>query len=278
VKLTRCCRDRRPQDLGDGDIVVGEFLDSSHDLLVRSASDGVLIGLSLDPRADWDRVGDDLGEFLERYADGWGNKFWQPSRFEIADWQKDSLPEIVSRLAGSSVVDVELGVRFGCEFEPPASDAQLAAARTWLAADNDELCDLWRLTRQAHLFVETSNGGWGLRLASPERSAELTTYAGEQRPQDHRDGDAVVGEFLDGSHELLIRSSSHGFVISRPNDTREHSAWVADSLTDFLQRYGGHWGQKSWEYGTGLSGTWQSPARRRSRSHDRSTRPPSPAT
>ena len=69
-------RSTRPHDYLDGDVVLGEFL-GDQDLLVVTASGGVLIALPLDPRGDWWRPAPDLGDFLKRYVQADGLKYWE---------------------------------------------------------------------------------------------------------------------------------------------------------------------------------------------------------
>lgn len=63
------------------DVAVGEVRGTS-DLVLLSPSERrrrVLIHRFLDPRADWPRVGTDLGAFLDAYVDALGAEFWNPS-------------------------------------------------------------------------------------------------------------------------------------------------------------------------------------------------------
>jgi len=79
--LDRTAAERRdrPDDIHATDLVVGEFL-GDHELLVLALDEearGVLIALPLYPRVDWYRAGATLGDFLERYLDAVGEKFWE---------------------------------------------------------------------------------------------------------------------------------------------------------------------------------------------------------
>lgn len=69
----------RPDDIRATDLVVGEFL-GDRELLVLALDEeapGVLIALPLDPRVDWYRAGATLADFLERYLNAVGEKFWE---------------------------------------------------------------------------------------------------------------------------------------------------------------------------------------------------------
>jgi hypothetical protein len=65
----------RPGDFAAGDIVIGEFL-GDQELLVHTPT-GILVALPLDPRSDWDVAADNLEEFLRRYLDAHGDKYWE---------------------------------------------------------------------------------------------------------------------------------------------------------------------------------------------------------
>lgn len=75
---TNAERASRPGDFEATDAVVGEFLGDSH-LLVLEANGGVLVALPLDPRTDWPRVAPRLSEFLTRYLEAVGDKYWESS-------------------------------------------------------------------------------------------------------------------------------------------------------------------------------------------------------
>jgi hypothetical protein len=73
-------REARPFDLRPDDIVLGEFL-GDQELVILSPSESerrrVLIALPLDNRADWFGAASSLGEFLEKYFDAVGEKYWE---------------------------------------------------------------------------------------------------------------------------------------------------------------------------------------------------------
>lgn len=81
-ELTNKLHRERARDALPGDIVVGEFLGDSDLLIARAdptaADHGtILVALALDRRQDWARVGFTLAEFLCRYAQANGAKFWE---------------------------------------------------------------------------------------------------------------------------------------------------------------------------------------------------------
>ncbi len=70
----------RPSDLRPDDVVIGEFLGDQELLVLAPCETGqrkVLIALPLDGRADWFGAAADLGEFLGRYFDSAGDKYWE---------------------------------------------------------------------------------------------------------------------------------------------------------------------------------------------------------
>lgn len=72
-------RKQRPSEWLDGDVVFGEFL-GDQELLVVTATGGVLIALPLDGRSEWYRAANSLAAFLDHYLIAAGDKFWEPSR------------------------------------------------------------------------------------------------------------------------------------------------------------------------------------------------------
>lgn len=73
-------RDARPMDFEASDIVLGEFLGDQELLVLAPAERGdsrVLIALPLDGRRDWFAAAPSLGQFLDRYFQHSGNKYWE---------------------------------------------------------------------------------------------------------------------------------------------------------------------------------------------------------
>jgi hypothetical protein len=73
---------RRPGVYRADDVVVGEFL-GDQELVVLAPSEvgrgHMLIALPLDDRGDWYAAAGDLTEFLDRYLDALGDKYWERS-------------------------------------------------------------------------------------------------------------------------------------------------------------------------------------------------------
>lgn len=77
-------RNTRPQDYIDGDLVVGRFIGDSDLLIVRCAQEAsdfgsIIVGLPIDPRANWYHVANTFTEFLCRYLRAEGEKYWEIS-------------------------------------------------------------------------------------------------------------------------------------------------------------------------------------------------------
>jgi hypothetical protein len=74
-------RRTRPADQRPGDLLLGEFLGDVEKLLLRcdvAMPDfgRVVVEPGLDRREDWKTVGDSLADFLTRYLEAGGEKFW----------------------------------------------------------------------------------------------------------------------------------------------------------------------------------------------------------
>ena len=72
----------RPTEYRTGDLLIGEFLGDSDLLLVRcepGASDfgSIMVALPLDPRPVWPTVAGTLEEFIERFLEARGEKYWE---------------------------------------------------------------------------------------------------------------------------------------------------------------------------------------------------------
>ncbi|MCW2932230.1 MAG: hypothetical protein JWM19_3192 [Actinomycetia bacterium] len=74
----------RPEDLRESDdLIIGEFLGDAEFLVMARRESGnrkILVAPPIDDRADWAEVGVSLADFLERYLDARGNKFWEPGQ------------------------------------------------------------------------------------------------------------------------------------------------------------------------------------------------------
>ena len=82
ASAARTARERtdRPDDIRPDDVVVGEFL-GDQDLLILAPSESgdrrVLLALPLDKRDVWSGAAPSLADFLARYYDALGDKYWE---------------------------------------------------------------------------------------------------------------------------------------------------------------------------------------------------------
>jgi hypothetical protein len=70
----------RPSDFRADDVVVAEFLGDLELLVLAPSEEGnrrVMVALELDPRDEWYAVGSSLEQFLQRYLEAQGKKFWE---------------------------------------------------------------------------------------------------------------------------------------------------------------------------------------------------------
>lgn len=82
AQTTETYRTLYPEASHDGDLVVGTFLGDTDLVIVRvdpQADDHgqVLIALPLEDRRDWGWGGHDVIDFLDRYVQARGQKFWE---------------------------------------------------------------------------------------------------------------------------------------------------------------------------------------------------------
>jgi hypothetical protein len=82
ASAARTARERadRPDDIRPDDVVVGEFL-GDQDLLILAPSEAgerrVLVALPLDKRGEWYGAAPSLADFLARFYDAGGEKYWE---------------------------------------------------------------------------------------------------------------------------------------------------------------------------------------------------------
>jgi hypothetical protein len=72
---------RNSDEFQDGDLIIGEFLGDSDLLVVRcdqnfSDFGKVIISLPIDHRSDWDYLPYLLPEFIQKFINSQGEKFW----------------------------------------------------------------------------------------------------------------------------------------------------------------------------------------------------------
>jgi len=76
----RTGEDYLSEDLLPDDIVIGEFIGDLDLVVLAPSEEGsrrVLIAGEIDTRPKWQGVGSDLAQFLEKYVDASGDKYWK---------------------------------------------------------------------------------------------------------------------------------------------------------------------------------------------------------
>ena len=101
----------------------------------------------------------------------------------------------------------------------------------------DEVTSMWGAARSARLFEDVDFGQWGLVILNPHDSRLRSDAERQARPQDFRDDDIVLGEFL-GDQELLVVAPSESGVrrvlVALPLDPRSEWHGAAEDLATFL--------------------------------------------
>ncbi|MCF8605824.1 hypothetical protein L5I01_20935 [Gordonia sp. HY442] len=115
---------------------------------------------------------------------------------------------------------------------------------------SSEVDELWSSIREAWLFEDIDYGQWGLHILSPSDSAARSAAERAGRPEDFRDDDQVIGEFL-GDSDLLVYSPSESgpkrISVALPLDEREEWYELGSFIYDVLKRMASVDGAKYWE-------------------------------
>jgi len=141
----------------------------------------------------------------------------------------------------------------GCQFAPEGvSDDEMLVLDESIPRD---LQDFWQACRSARLFEDIDYGQWGLELLSPSGAATETENFRDDRPDEHRQGDLVIGRFLGDSDLLILRcdriEDDYGeVVVALPIDSRSNWYFLKARLSDFLNDYSMSEGDKFWEIGS----------------------------
>jgi hypothetical protein len=82
IQKTGEYKSERTQDARNGDLIIGSFIGDSDMLLVRCDSENtdygnITIVNAIDSRNDWDLVAENFNEFFNKYADYYGDKYWE---------------------------------------------------------------------------------------------------------------------------------------------------------------------------------------------------------
>jgi hypothetical protein len=73
---TKLNKQIRMRDFDGGDTIIGRFIGDS-DLLVLASDEKVIVALPIDRRTDWPIVADNFSDFLEKYVNAQGEKYWE---------------------------------------------------------------------------------------------------------------------------------------------------------------------------------------------------------
>jgi hypothetical protein len=119
----------------------------------------------------------------------------------------------------------------------------------------DDLKVFWSILSMAEIFVDPKYDQWGLRLFSDKGTLQRTKAARAEYHSFVLDTDFVIGEFLGDADELLIDTSqasenAYPVFIKLPIDKRSLWPKVANSFSEFLDKYISAEGEKYWERNT----------------------------
>jgi hypothetical protein len=165
-----------------------------------------------------------------------------------------SIREIVAKLQTWSTPRKAIHRGRECGFLLSCSTASLPAAREDYAelGLSIDLMEFWATTESAELFVDTEFGQWGLKILSPNDVRTKTTQERNEVSMEFGESDFVIGEFYGDSDQLIIDCSEakkglFPVLIKLPIDPRSEWPRVADSFSQFLERYVASQGDKFWE-------------------------------
>ena len=135
--------------------------------------------------------------------------------------------------------------RLRCQLDPAADPLELASAWGGVTLP-PRVARLWALYRSGTLFRDVDYGQWGLKLLSPTEAATRSAAERAARPQDFRESDVVLGEFL-GDQDLLVVDKGGTVLVALPLDRRADWYRAAADLPEFFGRYVEGGGDKYWE-------------------------------
>lgn len=111
-----------------------------------------------------------------------------------------------------------------------------------------DVLETWSVARGARLFEDVDFGQWGLKILSPADSAARTTAERVARPDEYKQDDIVLGEFLGDQDLLVVEGSSGAVLVAMPLDSRRDWWPAASGVGEFLERYVAAEGSKYWEH------------------------------
>jgi hypothetical protein len=111
----------------------------------------------------------------------------------------------------------------------------------------------WDTVLRGTLFCDIEFGQWGLQILSEQEAFNETHACLEKKPDKFKRTDVILGIFLGDLGLLLIDCEpgpNFGSVyIALPADIGGRKKWpkIANTFTDFLERYVEGFGNKYWE-------------------------------
>lgn len=141
-------------------------------------------------------------------------------------------------------------LRLACKLSEPASEQEIRDS--WPGGSvPDDILEVWRVCREASLFVDVDYGQWGLHILTPRASAVRSVDERVARSADFGPYDIVLGEFLGDQELLVVASDGNGngvrILIALPLYERPEWFRVETSLEGFLRQYLANLGEKFWE-------------------------------
>lgn len=131
------------------------------------------------------------------------------------------------------------------EWDRPAFEAELNVTAP------ATLDVLWRLASELRLFEDVLYGQWGLVIWGADVVVQRQAIR-EERSDDFRDGDLVIGEFLGDGDLVILRCDQEAadfgsVLVALPIDRRESWYGVSPALDEFLYTFMAQGGAKFWE-------------------------------
>lgn len=148
--------------------------------------------------------------------------------------------------------DVSISMPLHCQVLPPQPWDKKALEDSLSITLPSAIINLWNQTSELRLFEDISYGQWGLILWSPNQVITEQEKRINQRPEDFRPGDLIIGEFLGDADLLVLRCDETypdfgNILIALPLDSREEWDIAAKSLESFLNQLIAAKGEKFWE-------------------------------
>ncbi len=152
-------------------------------------------------------------------------------------------------LSAPVLVDKMPPMKFVCNFSSSgASEQELAQLPCLCPSD---LLEFWHISSTARLFEDNTYGQWGLEIYTPTESLRATEQFFAARKKETRLGDLLIGRFLGDSDTLILRcdpsaSDFRHVLVALPLDSRNEWYRVAESFTEFVDKFVRSAGKKFW--------------------------------